>query len=133
MDKKPISKLFEHEGLIISKTSNEEIDDLNHQEVVSLFEHHGIIVFRDFNLASMSCSLLPISTPTRMLQMPYAVQPVLVRREYETLTSKYPTSSCIVKPASLLPGQKLSGYIAMNLPLKMGKRYFVMGSGFGKA
>ena len=37
MDKKPISKLFENEGLITSKTSDEEIYDLNHQELVSLF------------------------------------------------------------------------------------------------
>jgi alpha-ketoglutarate-dependent taurine dioxygenase len=50
MNKKPISKLFEHEGLIISKTSDEEVYDLNYREVVSLFEQQGIIVLRDFNL-----------------------------------------------------------------------------------
>ena len=50
MEKNLISELFEDEGIIISQTSNQKIQELQYQEIVHLFEKKGVILFRDFNI-----------------------------------------------------------------------------------
>ena len=50
MKKKVISKLFENGGIIITRSSNQLIQDLLYQDIVSLFEKYGIILFRGFDI-----------------------------------------------------------------------------------
>jgi len=45
-----ISKLFEGGGLIIHKSKNKSLFDLQYKDIVSLFEKYGVILFRDFEL-----------------------------------------------------------------------------------
>ena len=52
MKKKAISKLFENEGLIIGRLSNQLIEDLVYQDIVTLFEKYGVILFKGFDTKS---------------------------------------------------------------------------------
>ena len=49
MKKKAISKLFENGGLIIGRVSNQLIEDLDYQDIVTLFEKYGVILFQGFD------------------------------------------------------------------------------------
>ena len=49
MKKKAISKLFENGGLVISRLSNQLIQDLVYQDIVTLFEKYGVILFKGFD------------------------------------------------------------------------------------
>jgi len=50
MNKQSLSKLIEEGGLIITRSSGEELFDFSYKEIVSLFEHYGVIIFRGFDI-----------------------------------------------------------------------------------
>jgi len=49
MKKSHISKLFNHEGLILGKNNSLKINEINVEEIKFYFEKYGIIVFRGFD------------------------------------------------------------------------------------